>query len=98
MDRLKFVAVTFLLLTVSSSCLADDQDVVLQLRQAGEVLPLEQILSISRQQQQGRILEVELEQGRNGIIYELKILADDGQVWELKVNAKSGAIIKQEHD
>jgi len=94
--RNSLMMMLLVLLTVPSY--ADDQDLVLELRQSGEILPLEQILKISRQQQQGRILEVELEKERTGIIYELKVLADDGHVWELKVDAKSGDLIKRERE
>ena len=98
MGRLITITTIILLSLYSLQGHTDDQDRVLELRLAGEVMPLEQILKISRQYQQGSILEVELEQEWNTIIYELKILADDGQVWELKVDAKSGAIIERERD
>lgn len=98
MGRLKKIAVMILLTGSLLPVYADDQDQVLQLRQSGEVMALEQILMISRQQQQGRILEVELEREGDDIIYELKILADDGQVWELKVDARNGNLVKKELD
>lgn len=98
MGRLKKIAVMILLTGSLLPVYADDQDQVLQLRQSGEVMALEQILMISRQQQQGRILEVELEREGDVIIYELKILADDGQVWELKVDARNGNLVKKELD
>jgi uncharacterized membrane protein YkoI len=77
---------------------ADDQDHALQLREAGKILSLEEILSISRKQIEGRVLEVELERKHGTLIYELEILDDKGRVWELKVDATDGRIIKREQE
>ena len=98
MRKLTMIVILAVFMAFSLIAQADDQDIVLQLRQAGEVMPLEQILTISRQQQPGRILEIELEQERDAVLYELKILAEDGQVWELKVDAKNGTLLKRERD
>ena len=80
----------------------DDQTRALQLREAGKILPLEAILEIARTQIDGDILEVELEQKRDTtdstFIYELEILDKKGQVWELKIDAQSGDILKREQE
>ena len=75
---------------------ADDQDQALELRKAGEILPLERILDISRAEIDGRVLAVELEREDGILIYELEILDQQGRVWELKLNAADGALIERE--
>lgn len=76
----------------------DDQLRAIELLQRGEILPLEDILVISRGEIEGHILEVELEQERGKIIYEIEMLDQQGRVWELKIDATSGEIIKREQE
>jgi len=76
----------------------EDHDKAYQLLRSGKVLSLEEILGISRQHVQGKILEVELEQEDKQLIYELEILDDKGIVWKLKVDARTGTLIKKEQD
>ena len=42
------------------------------------------------------MLETELEQKRGGYIYEVEMLDDNGEVWELKFDAASGELLEQE--
>jgi len=98
MGRLIYATLVFCLALISLQAHADDQDRALQLREAGEILPLEQILEISRKQIDGRVLEVELEQKHGTLLYELEILDDNGRVWELEVDATDGTIIKQKRE
>jgi uncharacterized membrane protein YkoI len=76
----------------------DDHDRVLQLRQAGEILPLEKILAISRERVQGKVIEVELEQKRNILIYELEILDATNRVWDVEIDATRGTVLKVKED
>ena len=84
------------LLIMNRTSYADDHERALELQKSGEILALEQILAISRQQIEGRVLEVELERERGVLIYELEILDDTGQVWELKLDATNGELIQRE--
>ena len=77
---------------------ADDHDEAYELLRSGEILSLENILEISRKQVQGRILEVELEHKNERLIYELEVLDKQGIVWEIKIDASTGTIIKKEQD
>ncbi|UAL12374.1 PepSY domain-containing protein [Caulobacter segnis] len=64
-----------------------------------EVLPLTRILAIAAQRAPGEVIEVELEQGDHGRLkYDLKILAKNGRVRELELDAKTGATLKLEDD
>ena len=69
-----------------------------KLRQEGKILPLEKILAIARTQKPGEVLETEFEKKDGHYLYEVEILDAKGQVWELKLNAKTGQIIKIELD
>ena len=86
------------MVVVFSNSFADDHDEAYELLRSGEILPLEKILEISREQVQGRVLEVELEQEDELLIYELEVLDKQGIVWEIKVDAVTGVIIEREQD
>nr|WP_307955374.1 PepSY domain-containing protein [Shewanella putrefaciens] len=47
---------------------------------------------------QGRLLDLEVEQKHGRIIYELEILRDDGIVYEIKIDAKTGEWLKEKVD
>ena len=65
---------------------------------AGDILSLEQILQTARQQRAGRVLETELEEGRGGMVYEVEILDDNGEVWEMNFDARSGELLGDEQE
>ena len=58
------------------------------------VLPLEEILKKVRPRYPGHIIEVELERESDLIYYEIEIVGDDGVVYELEIDAKTGDILK----
>ncbi|MBC9033724.1 PepSY domain-containing protein [Sphingomonas sp. JC676] len=66
--------------------------------QRGEVIPLPRILALAQARVQGEVLEVELEHEQKRLLYEIKILAGNGRVRELKLDARTGALIKIEDD
>lgn len=66
--------------------------------QRGEVLPLPRILAIAQSHVAGEVIKVELEQDDGIIGYEIKILAANGRVREVKLNAQTGALIEIEDD
>lgn len=76
-----------------------DYDRAQQLRQAGEILPLETILEKLQSEFPGKVLEVELETEHDQVMYEIEILDNKGKVREVKVNAKTGELMqhKREH-
>jgi len=75
-----------------------EHEAVRELMQQGDILPLEQILEKVREQRPGRVLETELEQKRGSYIYEVEMLDDNGEVWEMKFDAASGALLEQEQE
>jgi uncharacterized membrane protein YkoI len=64
----------------------------------GDILSLEQILKNVRQHRVGRVLETELEEKRGELVYEVEILDNNGEVWEMKLDARSGILLEEEQE
>ena len=78
-----------------------EHDIVREALQRGEVLPLVKILAIAEQHVPGDIIEVELEQEGDStkpLIYEIKVLTKTGRVREIKIDARTGAVLTIEDD
>ena len=86
------------LLNMSNLAAEEDYQLAKKLRQQGEILPLEKILALARAQKDGEVIEAEFEKKGGRYIYEVEILDIQGQVWELKLDAKTGMLIKIEID
>ena len=87
--------------TISLNLFASDrlsEESIRTLVRQGTIRPLEQILQQYQPQIQGRLLDLEVEEERGVILYEMKFILDNGRVIELKVNAANGALIKKEYD
>lgn len=79
--------------------LAEGHDEVRRLQQEGDILSLEHILQQARQQHAGgRVLETELEHERGRYVYEVELLDEHGQVWEMKLDAQTGEMLRQEQE
>lgn len=74
----------------------DDHERVRRLRQAGDILPLGDILQRAQLARPGRVIEVELEQEHGRYLYELEVLDQQGQLWELHYDARSGKKLTEE--
>jgi uncharacterized membrane protein YkoI len=87
----------FLSLLICSPVLpADtDYDSARQLRESGDILPLETILKRLEKSHPGKVLEVEMESRHGQLLYEIELLDKQGKVWELMVDPRSGEIIRQ---
>jgi uncharacterized membrane protein YkoI len=66
--------------------------------QRGEVLPLGRILAIAQEKVPGDVIEVELENKRGALVYEIKVLTESGRVREIKIDARQGTVLKIEDD
>jgi len=64
----------------------------------GDILPLTKILAIAAQRAPGEVIDVELEEEKGRMKYDLKILTKGGRVLELELDAKTGATLKLEED
>jgi len=68
----------------------EDHEQAKRLKEAGEILPLEQILERANRDQPGQVLESELEREDGRHVYELEILDADGVSHKLFYDAKTG--------
>ena len=62
------------------------------------LLPLNRILSIARRRVPGEVIDVELDDDDDGAEYDIEILTSGGRSVEIKIDARSGAILKVEED
>lgn len=70
------------------------EEAILAMRR-GEILPLTKILEIANRHVAGDVIEVEY---KGGPKYEIKILTATGRVREVKLNARTGALLEIEDD
>ena len=75
-----------------------DHDRALKAVRKGEVLPLEQVLTIVRAKYKGAVVHTKLEREHGVWVYELKILDRNGRMREIYINAKTGKLLKIEYD
>lgn len=66
-----------------------DHDEALRLRQAGQILPLQEVVARVVSQSPGRILEVELERAGDDYVYEVEILEPGGTLRRLWLDART---------
>ena len=85
-------------LLVAGAGQGDDYEQAFRLRESGEILPLEELMRRLDLGPDARILEIEseLEHGRR--VYEIEYLTNDGDIYELEVDAATGRILKQERE
>ncbi len=69
-----------------------------QLREAGEILPLETVIKTATEKKPGRVIEAELKKSRGGYVYEIELVDKSGVVWELKYDAKTGELISTQEE
>jgi len=91
---------TLLLLLSLSATLADDDDHqrARQLVESGSILPLEQLMERVVKDRNWRLLEVELEQEGEQLIYEIELLDEQGRVRKLRFDAVSGEPVARGDD
>lgn len=71
----------------------EDHDRARQALEAGEILPLKNVLEVVAADTPGRVLEVELDRHQERWVYEIKLLRQGGAVVKLWVDAKDGTVI-----
>lgn len=75
-----------------------DQVAASQALARGEILPIVRILSIANAKVPGDVLKVKLKRKPVGFQYDVKILAQNGRVREVELDAKTGRILSIEDD
>jgi uncharacterized membrane protein YkoI len=68
---------------------------ILQLREGGQIMAMEEIMTRAREAQPGHLIEAELDQEDKRYVYELKILDAQGRVHELEMDAATGEVLKR---
>ena len=75
-----------------------DQDRVERARQRGEIRPLEEIMPIVRERFTGEVAQIELERDQGTWIYEFKLIDLAGRLIEVRINAKTGSVVRIKGD
>ncbi len=76
-----------------------DQDEALRLRQQGVILPLEQFIEQALGRYPGsKLLEAELEEKHDVLVYEVELLTSDHVVRELKFDARDSRLLEDKED
>ena len=89
------LAAVLCLPAVSQARERDDHERARQAVASGQILPLKAILARVEREAPGEVLEVELEQQDSGAwVYELKVLQAGGVLTKLKLDARTGAVLK----
>jgi len=100
-SSMKRVMATLLLVStcfMQTAIADDDMDRVRQLRSSGVILPLSDILKNIERQYPGTLLEAELEEERNRLVYEIEMLGHDQVIRHLEVDARTGKVKLKEHN
>lgn len=78
---------------------AGDSQKAKRLNEAGEILPLENILDKSAKlYPDGHIIEIEFDEEAGRYIYEVETVDPQGVVWELEFDARTGEVLKRSQD
>jgi len=95
----KLKAIWLLFVLCPLLALADnDHDLARELKQAGDILPLEHILEKVQRLHPGHVLEVELEKQNQRYVYEIETVDKKGSVWEMQFDAKTGVLLNTEKE
>lgn len=92
--RCLLAALAALAIASPAAASGGDHERALRAVQAGEVLPLPQVLERVARIHPGQVLEVELEQEQGRWIYEIRQLGADGRLVKLEVDARSGEVLQ----
>ena len=106
------IAAAFPLFVLACACLPahagdDDHVEARRLLQQGEILPLAKVLEVVRQHVPGDVIEVELERdddedGKPRAVpvweYEIEVLTASGVVRKVKIDARTGVVLKVKDD
>ncbi|MGP9821299.1 PepSY domain-containing protein [Salinarimonas sp. NSM] len=76
----------------------DDHVAAREAVRRGDALPLADILAAIPPRYAGRVIDVELEREDGRLVYELTLVAADGRVRELVVDAASARVLEMEVD
>lgn len=86
-------ALLALALGAAAPALAGDHERARAAFERGDILSLAEVLAAARAIQPGAVMEVELEREDGRWIYELTVLAPDGHLMEMEIDAATAEVI-----
>lgn len=88
--------VPILLMFAAPAWADDDHDRARRALEAGEILPLSEILSAATAARPGRVIELELDRDDGQWVYEVELVTPQGRLYEMEIDAATGAILEIE--
>ncbi len=76
----------------------DDHDRARRALEAGEILPLSDILKVAETARPGRVIDLELDRDDGRWIYELELISPQGRLYEMEIDAKTGTVLEIERE
>jgi uncharacterized membrane protein YkoI len=76
----------------------DDHERARAAVQRGEALPLRKILDLVDRDFRGRVLDVELDEEDDRLVYEIELLAPGGRKVELTYDAQTGDLVEDDDE
>lgn len=92
------LALILALLAAPALASRDDHDRARRALEAGEILPLSEILESAHAMRPGRVIEIELERDDGRWIYELELVTPQGRLYEMEIDAATGTVLEIEED
>ncbi len=90
--RTLILAATLLVAGGGAPTFARDHEDARRAVEAGEIRPLAEILNAVRGKLPGEVVGVKLEREAGTWMYELRVVDDKGRLFEIHINASSGAV------
>jgi uncharacterized membrane protein YkoI len=87
-----------LLVGANAQASPKDHDQARAALEAGEIRPITEILAKAGAEVPGDVVEIELEQELGRWVYELKIIAPDGRLLEVEMDASDASLIEVEQE
>ncbi|MGH8570191.1 MAG: PepSY domain-containing protein [Gammaproteobacteria bacterium] len=76
----------------------EDHEQIRRLKESGTILSLESVLEQIRRDHPGRIIEIELDDDDGSYTYELEFVDEQGVVWDLEIDARTGKLLEKKQD
>ena len=91
-------AIILALLTGPALAGDDGHDRARRALEAGEILPLSEILAAAEAARPGRVIEVELERDDGLWVYELELVTAEGRIYEIEIDAATATVLELERE
>lgn len=95
---MKHLALILICLAAPAWADDDDQDRARRALEAGEILPLSDILEAAQDARPGRVIEVDLDRDGGQWIYQLELVSPNGHLYEMEIDAATGVILEIERE